>query len=169
MKNFVLPVLLLVLTSCSQLSSAPKTDRSAESAPRSPAATLASDRPTPLKVDSLTFDELPTRGCGMTLWQIDRTDRSQILFFNSLRPNEMYMKINGQLQRFHRTASAGQAFYGQYNAQTFISEDGNTTVEVDVKLGQPGESESVAIPKGMIRLTRDRQTISLPVTGDAGC
>lgn len=117
--------------------------------------------------------QLGAAGCGMTLWKPEETangggDR-RFIFLNGLEPDSMIMKLNGEVVRFRRTAASGNEFYGQQTSQTFVSQDGKTTVQVNVTLGQKGEIESVAIQNGTLRVEQGSASVELPVMGDAGC
>lgn len=142
-------------------------NRAAENS-ASPASPLSSDAAAP-KVDEFTLDEIQGRGCGMTLWNPDRTSRDRYLFFNGLDENSMEMKIEGEIVKFRRITATGPEFYGQQTNQSFVSEDGNIQVTAAVELGEPGEIESVAIKAGTLRISQAGETIELAVVGDAGC
>ena len=119
------------------------------------------------------IEKLGAAGCGMTLWRPEAAaqgagDRRFILL-NGLEADSMLMKLNGEVVRFRRTAASGNEFYGQQTSQTFVSPDGNTTVQANVTLGQTGEIESVAIQGGTLRVGRGSASVEVPVLGDAGC
>ena len=42
-------------------------------------------------------------------------------------------------------------------------------MDVEVKLGEPGEIESIAIDKGEIKVKQNTQEVIITVVGDAGC
>jgi hypothetical protein len=119
------------------------------------------------------IDQLGAAGCGMTLWRPEEAAKGggdrRFILLNGLEANSMLMKLDGEVVRFRRTAASGDEFYGQQTLQTFVSQDGNTTVKVTVTLGQPGEIESVAIQDGTLRVEQGSATVELPVVGDAGC
>jgi hypothetical protein len=79
------------------------------------------------------------------------------------------MKINGEFVKFKRTEATGEDFYRQKTSQTFVSENGETEVKVDVKLGEKGEIESVGISQGTLQIEQAGETVEIPVVGDAGC
>ncbi len=119
------------------------------------------------------IDKLGAAGCGMTLWRPEEAAKGggdrRFILLNGLEADSMLMKLNGEVVRFRRTAASGNEFYGQQTSQTFVSQDGNTTVQVNVTLGQAGEIESVAIQDGTLRVERGRASVEVPVLGDAGC
>ncbi|PSN11558.1 hypothetical protein C7293_23775 [filamentous cyanobacterium CCT1] len=129
-----------------------------------------------LEVDSFTVDELFAQGgggCGMTLWQQSEGSPPEgFIFFNGMAqpPDDGFtlMKINGEFVRFQRTAAAGEEFYGQQTAQTFVSQDDDLQLQVDTTLGEPGEIESIAV-EGTLQLQQNGDTLTIPVQGDAGC
>jgi hypothetical protein len=123
----------------------------------------------PPNIGEFSLAENNLYGCGMTLWNPDRTARDQYVFFNGIEDGSMRMLIDGELLEFSRVDGSGQDFYGQKTAQTFRSADGMITASVTVTLGQQGEIESVAIADGTIRVERDGATVEVPVVGDAGC
>lgn len=117
--------------------------------------------------------QLGAAGCGMTLWRPEEAAKGggdrRFIFLNGLEPDSMLMKLNGDVVRFRRTAASGNEFYGQQTSQTFVSQDGKTTVQVNVTLGQKGEIESVAIQSGTLRAEQGSARVEVPVMGDAGC
>jgi len=143
-------------------------------APASPAVTPS---PSPsIELGTFGFDEIyeiGAAGCGMTLWTTEEAvkpagDR-QFLLLSGMEENSTLMKIDGEIVRFQRTDSSGEAFYGQFASQTFRNEEEALTLQVDVTLGERGEIESVAIPEGTVRLEALSGTVEVPVVGDAGC
>jgi hypothetical protein len=119
----------------------------------------------------MTTDELfemGSGGCGMTLWEPGAEPQEGFLLFNDIEGN-MLMRVDGELTRFTRTDASGEEFYGQHTSQTFVSEDGNTTVTLEVTKGERGEIESFAIPEGAMQVEHNDQTVIMPVVGDAGC
>ena len=123
------------------------------------------------QIESFTTDELFEAGgggCGMSLWS-EASEVRSFLLFNGVDDDSMLMKIDGEFVKFRRTDFAGEAFYGQYPSQTFLSEDGTIRVEVNIKQGAAGEIESVAISEGRLRLERDGNKVEFAVAGDAGC
>lgn len=119
------------------------------------------------------INQLGAAGCGMTLWKPEEAAKPggdrRFIFLNGLEPNSTLMKLNGEVVRFRRTAASGSEFYGQQTSQTFVSQDGQTTVQVNVTLGQEGEIESVTIQNGTLRVDQGSASVELPVRGDAGC
>lgn len=150
----------------------PEASPSATAVPVAP----ASPAPSAIQLGGFTVDEIyeiGAAGCGMTLWTAEENskppaDRSFTLV-SGLEDDTTLMKINGETVRFQRTAASGDPFYGQFTSQTFVNEPQGTTVQVDVKLGEPGEIESVAIPSGTIQVEKNGETLEVPVMGDAGC
>lgn len=109
----------------------------------------------------------------MTLWQAQSSSRPPgFLFFNGLAQaagdNTALMKVNGEFVQFRRTAATGEERYGQQTSQTFVSQDGTIQLQVNVKYGEPGEIESLAV-EGTMQVQHNGQTIKIPVRGDAGC
>jgi hypothetical protein len=120
-------------------------------------------------IDSFTTDELfgvGSGGCGMTLMPVNTRD---FIFFNGLEGEEMWMKLDGKMTKFRRTDASGSRFYGQSSSQSFVSEDGNTQVEVTVDVGSEERYEAVNIESGTLRLEQGSDTEELSVIGDAGC
>ncbi|MBW4655121.1 MAG: hypothetical protein KME20_19060 [Kaiparowitsia implicata GSE-PSE-MK54-09C] len=119
------------------------------------------------------FAELNALGCGMTLWTVEENAKSaaerEFLLINGLDDDTMLMRIDGDVTRFNRTEMGGEEFYGQAESQTFVSQDGGITVDVDVELGEPGEIESVAIDSGTVQVERGDAAVEVAVVGDAGC
>jgi hypothetical protein len=142
----------------------------------SPAAIASVTPESTFDIELFTMDQLFNQGgggCGMTLWkQKDGLRPPGYLFYNRLAQtagNEFtLMKIGGKFVRFRRTAATGQEFYGQQTSQTFISQDETIQLQVDVKLGQPGEIESFVV-EGTLRAQHNGQTVKIPVRGSAGC
>jgi hypothetical protein len=124
------------------------------------------------QVEGFTMDELfdiGGGGCGMSLSKAGNNPPEGTLFFNGMDENSTLMKINGEWVKFQRTEATGEDFYGQKNSQTFVSEDGEIEVKVDVELGEKGEIESVEIPQGTLQIEQAGETVEIPVVGDAGC
>jgi hypothetical protein len=108
-------------------------------------------------------------GCGMTLWKPERTPQDDRFVLFSRLNGTMQMQIDGQLIKFDRIQSSGQAFYGQQTSQSYRSADGSTIVNVEVTPGEKGEIESVALPTGTIHISKNGQEAAIGVRGDAGC
>ncbi len=119
------------------------------------------------------IDKLGAAGCGMTLWHPEEAAKGggdrRFILLNGLEADSMLMRLNGDVVRFRRTAASGDDFYGQKTSQTFVSQDGTTTVRVNVALGKKGEIESVEIKDGTLRVEQESGAVELPVIGDAGC
>lgn len=83
----------------------------------------------------------------------------------------MRMKIDGEVVRFIRTGTSGEAIpAGQFASQTFVSEDGSTTATVEVAEVRAGsEPEYNPISGATIRVSRDGQETTIEAAGDAGC
>lgn len=125
---------------------------------------------TQVQLDSYIPDELfavDGGGCGMTLTLMGNPGR--MIFFNGVNPESTWMKLNGRMVQFQRTAASGEAFYGQTADQTFVSMDGSTQVTVTVTLGAPTGPESHAIGQGMLQLQQAQELLTVPVAGDVGC
>ncbi|UIE39045.1 hypothetical protein [Leptodesmis sichuanensis] len=122
-----------------------------------------------IQVEEFTLDEVGARGCGMYLWKADRKSKDRFVFFKGLNPDSMTMRINGQIVKFTRTAGTGDEFYGQQTSQTFRSEDGSTSVIVEVVRGAKQDVEVMAIDQGTIRVSKNGQEVTTPVVGNAGC
>ncbi len=122
-------------------------------------------------VDAFTTDELFTMGgggCGMTLWPVDNP--GDFIFFNGLPGESMWMKLDGTMTEFSRTAASGPEFYGQSANQSFVSNDGNFEVDVTASVGSEKGYESVNIQQGQLILDgAPGGTVEIAVTGDAGC
>lgn len=151
-------------------------------APASPSASSSTANPSApsadasIKLGTFAFDEIyeiGAAGCGMTLWTSEENSKPagdrHFLLLSGLDEDSMLMKINGETVRFRRTAASGDSFYGQFTSQTFGNEEKGITVNVDVTPGQRGETESVAIPSGTIKVEQGGNTVEVPVVGDAGC
>ena len=81
----------------------------------------------------------------------------------------MMMKIRGKMTKFERTEAEGFDFYGQKTFQTFTNQEQKITVKVAVIRGEKGETESVAIPSGVILIVTEKDLQEMAVKGDAGC
>ncbi|MEM8604165.1 MAG: hypothetical protein AAGF24_10065 [Cyanobacteria bacterium P01_H01_bin.121] len=126
----------------------------------------------PLLVDTFTLNELfeqEAGGCGMSLMIPNADPGDGFLFTHGIDDAPALMKINGEWVNLQRTAASGEEFYGQQTSQTFVSDDGATTVDVNVSLGEPGEIESVSLTDAVLTVTRGEQVLELDVMGDAGC
>ena len=151
---------------------------STPSTPGNPPPAIASTSPESVafKVERFTLDELDKQGgggCGMTLWkQTDGPRPPGYLFYNRMAQKAgdefALMKINGSFVRFRRTTATGQEFYGQRTSQTFVSQDKATLLQVDVKLGKPGEIESISTT-GTLQVQHRGESWKMPIRGDAGC
>ncbi|HEY9887555.1 MAG TPA: SH3 domain-containing protein [Candidatus Obscuribacterales bacterium] len=122
-----------------------------------------------VSIDSYTSDELfavDGGGCGMTLMPAGTRNA---IFFNGLPGEKMWMKLNGAMTPFQRTAASGPAFYGQNATQSFVSEDGAIAVEVTVSAGAEVDYEVMSVDGGTLRLKTSAGTTEIAVTGDAGC
>lgn len=134
--------------------------------------------PETLAISAYSFDELAAAGqgggCGMTLLAPGTNyQEAGIYFFRGMTATTAsepgYLKLNDKIMPLILTASSGKSFYGQQTYQTFTSQDGTTTLQVNVTLGEPGEIESVEIAAGTLTVQSQGQTVSLAVVGDAGC
>lgn len=127
----------------------------------------------PIEVNSFSSERLFAAGgggCGMSLWKAEAGESNNgFLFFNGIEKNSALISLDGKITKLNRISSAGEKFYGQQTEQTFTTEDGSTIVKVNVTLGEPGEIESVNIPRGTIALERGEQNKDITVKGDAGC
>ena len=82
----------------------------------------------------------------------------------------MWMKLDGTMTEFRRTAASGPEFYGQSANQSFVSNDGNFEVDVTASVGSEKGYESVNIQQGQLVLDgAPGGTVEIAVTGDAGC
>ncbi|MEB3883985.1 hypothetical protein [Lyngbya sp. CCY1209] len=157
---------LLLMTVCSSLPAIAQSDPVPIIS--SPAIEVSAEPPL---VDSFTFEELLKiggGGCGMVLWKGSGTHEDGLIFFNGLLESTALMKVDGKFVNFRRIEAEGKDFYGQKTGQVFISPDETIRVAIEVKLGEPG-LESVAIESGTLRISRNGQTLDIPVAGDAGC
>ncbi|MGB3299977.1 MAG: hypothetical protein WBA76_17065 [Phormidesmis sp.] len=130
----------------------------------------------PIEIGTYSLDELFSAGgggCGMTLWEADTNFREDGgLFFSGGTDQgvgKTLIVLDGEFVTLTRTAASGEEFYGQQTSQTFATEDGAVSIDVDVALGKPGEIESVNIPQGTLKIEAQGQTKEIPVVGDAGC
>lgn len=121
------------------------------------------------RVDKVTLEQFQGKGCGMTLWRLNRKASNHYVFFNGIQANSMEMSINGKIQKFTRIKGNGQQFYGQMTSQTFQNKTKKIIVEVDVVLGKKIDAEVMAIAKGTIRVKRNTDILSMAVRGSAGC
>lgn len=124
-----------------------------------------------VSIDSFTTDEIfavGSGGCGMTLWPVSNSD--EYILFNGLPDTGMWMKLDGTMTQFRRTAASGPKFYGQSASQTFVSQDGAIAVEVTASVGAEAGYESVNIQQGRLVLEGPSGgTTEIMVAGDAGC
>ena len=137
---------------------------------RSPSA--SDNLPMVAQVEAFTLDELFEQGgggCGMSLLQPNAQPGEGCLFTNGIDNPPALMKLNGQWVRLTRTEASGEEFYGQQTSQTFVSEDGAVTIEIDVSLGAVGEIESVEFADVQFKVIQDNQLIEVVATGGAGC
>ncbi|RZM79824.1 SH3 domain-containing protein [Leptolyngbya iicbica LK] len=122
-------------------------------------------------VDAFTTDELfamGSGGCGMTLWPADQP--GSFIFFNGLPSESMWMKLDGTMTEFRRTAASGPEFYGQSATQSFVSNDGQFEVDVTASVGSEKGYESVNIQQGQLILEGvPGGPVNITVVGDAGC
>ena len=127
---------------------------------------------TVVQVDPFTLDELFDQGgggCGMSLLQPNAAPGEGFLFTNGIDDSPALMKLDGQWVMLNRTAASGEEFYGQQTSQTFESEDGTVTVQIDVSLGAVGEIESVEFADVQLQVIQDTQVVDVPAVGGAGC
>ncbi|MEB3291397.1 MAG: hypothetical protein VKI82_15880 [Leptolyngbya sp.] len=128
-------------------------------------------------VGTLTFDELDLAGCGLTLLAPGTDSRIEGFYLFSGLPNDtdpsgsMRMKLNNDVVNFVRTATSGEALMGgQFTSQTFVSQDGQTTVVVDItRLAPEADQEVVPIEEATIRIEQGGESLTLTATGDTGC
>ncbi len=124
-----------------------------------------------ISIDTFTVDELFTvggGGCGMTLWSVDSP--GDFIFFNGLPGDSMWMKLNGDMTAFRRTAASGPELFGQSATQTFMSNDRSIEVNVTANVGTERGYESINIEQGQLTLKEaSGNTIEVAVAGDAGC
>jgi|GEM_PF-3479488 len=121
-------------------------------------------------IDAFTTDEIfavGSGGCGMTLWPVGSPD--EYIFFNGLPDTGMWMKLDGTMTEFRRTAASGPEFYGQSASQSFVSSNGAITVDVTASVGSEEGYESVNIQQGRLVLKGPAGTTEIAVAGDAGC
>jgi hypothetical protein len=163
----LLGALSVGLGSCAPQPSTPSTETSTDA--------LTSEQPpfepVALQVDEFTIDEVTGAGCSMTLMRSDRIpeDRTYI-FFNPMQPeNTMQMRINGEMRIFERTQGVGNEFYGQFESQTFINEETETTVQVDVRKAAVNQMDEGFEVEGTLRVGWRSQEETLNVKGGAGC
>lgn len=175
-------ILVLVLSGCSDSPQPGSSSDNNEASPKTEIPSINTSTDTgagketsalPIAVDTFTVDELFEAGgggCGMTLWEPETNPRVDgVIFFHGLGDAMAFMVFDSEISKLSRTAASGEEFYGQQVAQTFITEDGAITVQVNVTQGAPGEIESVSIPDGKITINTQGQTKNILVVGDAGC
>lgn len=134
----------------------------------------ASSLPT---VGTLTFDELDLAGCGLTLLAPGTDSRIEGFYLfsgldqGSNPSGSMRMKLDDNVVNFVRTATSGEALMGgQFTSQTFVSQDGQTTVIVDItEVIVPNDQEVMAIEDATIRIEQEGEHLILKATGDTGC
>ena len=132
--------------------------------------TVSTPQEAGVSVDAFTTDELfavDGGGCGMTLWPVGRS--GEFVFFNGLPDTSMWMKLDGDMTQFRRTAVSGPEFYGQSASQRFISDDGLIEVNVRADVGAEKGYEAVNIDQGTLRLEASGGMTEITVEGDAGC
>lgn len=145
--------------------------------PASPAPTSTESFP---QIGTLTFDETDLSGCGMTLYAEGSSPRQDgfYLFSGFVDPTvppkvegSMRMKIEGEIIKFTRTATSGEALPGgQFTSQTFVSEDGLTSVTVETSSATSGgDPEANGIPEATITVIQDGQETTVDAVGDTGC
>ena len=137
---------------------------------RSPSA--SANPGTIAQVEPFTLDELFEQGaggCGMNLLQPDAAPGEGFLFTNGIDNTPALMKMDGQWVWLNRTETSGEEFYGQQTSQTFVSVDGQVTVQLDVSLGEIGEIESVEFADVQFNVIQNNQSIDVPAIGGAGC
>lgn len=136
---------------------------------------VATDFPS---VDTFTFDEIDIVGCGLTLIAPDTNSYTDGLYLFSGLPDEpetgtgsMRMKLDGEIVNFVRTETSGlEIIGGQFTSQTFVSQDGRTTVVVDITQTTPQpDPEVLAIDAATLRLEQDSGILTLGLVGDTGC
>ena len=142
-----------------------------------PDATTETTSPEPsteqiaIQVEEFTIDAVIGQGCSMALMRSDRIpeDRTYI-FFNPMQPeNMMQMKINGEMQTFERTQGVGLEFYGQFESQTFVNKNTETSVQVDVRQTDSTQMDEGFGVEGTLRVSQGNQENTLNVKGSAGC
>ncbi|MEM9218174.1 MAG: hypothetical protein AAGD25_28015 [Cyanobacteria bacterium P01_F01_bin.150] len=124
------------------------------------------------QVQPFTFEELfeqEAGGCGMNLLQPNAAPGEGFLFTHGIDNAPALMKINGQWVELSRTEAKGEEFYGQYTSQTFVSEEDDITVQIDVQLGELGEIESVEFADVQFKVMQDNQVVEVTAIGGAGC
>lgn len=129
-------------------------------------------------VDTFTFDEIDIAGCGLTLLAPDTDSRIDGLYLfsgwpadNEAGTGSMRMKLDGEIVNFVRTETSGSEIIGgQFISQTFVSQDGRTTVVVEITQTTPQpDPEVLAIDAATLRLEQDGETTTLDLVGDTGC
>ena len=185
-KRWILGAIALLITPLVACSPQSPTDTTANSPRPSPSPSPEATSPTPSpsaspestptialqpQIQTFTTDELfkvKGGGCGMSLWRKGNEAKQGFIFFNGVEEKSMWMKINGKMTQFRRTAATGQDFYGQKATQSFLSLDGLTQVDVTVQTGEKGY-ESLSIPDGTLKLRQGISLDQVSVQGDAGC
>ncbi|MDB9527702.1 SH3 domain-containing protein [Oscillatoria sp. CS-180] len=122
-----------------------------------------------VSIDSFTTDEIfavGSGGCGMTLWP---SNTNEFIFFNGLDNTGMWMKLDGDMIQFRRTAASGPEFYGQSGSQSFVSLDGAYEVDVTTTAGSDKGYEAINIDSGTLTLKTAGDATDIAVEGDAGC
>lgn len=142
-----------------------------------PAPTLAAQTALP-ELGQYTFDELLAAGeeggCGMVMLAPNTNPyQDGIYFFRGIGRGSQaapgYIEISDEIVALAQVSASGEEFYGQQTSQTFESENGAVTLQVDVTLGAAGEIESVDFAEGKLTLTSDGQSETYVAEGSAGC
>ncbi|HEY9763284.1 MAG TPA: hypothetical protein V6D07_12215 [Trichocoleus sp.] len=174
-KYWLLAICAIVLAGCNgNPSTTAPTPTSTASTPAPTATELGPE------IETLTFDDIDLSGCGMTLYASGSNPLQNgfYLFSGFVDPEmlpkaggSMRMKLDGEVIKFTRTATSGEAIPGgQFTSQTFVSEDSGITVTVETSSAvSSGEPEANAIPEATITVTRNGQEAAVDAVGDTGC
>ncbi|QQE64333.1 hypothetical protein GFS31_10130 [Leptolyngbya sp. BL0902] len=128
-------------------------------------------------VGTLAFDDIDLFGCGLTLLPPGTDARADGFYLFSGLPDDtdptgsMRMKLDDEVVNFVRTETSGEELIGgQFASQTFVSQDGQTTVVVEItQTADPGDQEVLAIEGATIRIEQEGESLTLEAVGDTGC
>lgn len=128
-------------------------------------------------VGTLAFDEIDLFGCGLTLLAPGTDARADGFYLFSGLPDEsdptgsMRMKLDDEVVNFVRTETSGEALIGgQFTSQTFVSQDGQITVVVDItQTATQVDQEVLDIEGATIRIEQGGESLTVEATGDTGC
>lgn len=136
--------------------------------------------PSQVQTASLTLssftaaDRRISGGCGLLLTRAD--DKNAIVFFHELASadgeSRGFAQIGDEMVSMKRSSSSGDPLgFGQYPLQEFDSEDGryHALVNIELTIAEDGALR-IPVSRGQLIMTGPSgQTVTVPVSGDAGC